>query len=87
MELRILQIIDDDDQQEPEERPELHSIELLLDYFIHEISCRNNFEFVQAVIRLFLKVIVFDNLSRGSISNTRLFCPSGMTNDKIWLSL
>ena len=28
----------------------------LLDYFIHELSCRNNFEFIQAVIRLFLKV-------------------------------
>lgn len=56
MELRMLQIIDDDDQQEPEKRPELVSIELLLDYFVHEISCRNNFEFVQAVIRLFLKI-------------------------------
>ena len=53
----MLQIIDDDDdQQEPDERPELFSIELLLDYFICEISCRNNFEFIQAVIRLFLKV-------------------------------
>ncbi|KAF3437268.1 hypothetical protein FNV43_RR20021 [Rhamnella rubrinervis] len=56
MELRMLQIIDDDDRQEPEKRPELFSIELLLDYLIHEISCRNNFEFVQAVIRLFLKI-------------------------------
>lgn len=56
MELRMLQIIDDDDQQEPEKRPELVSIELLLDYFVHEISSRNNFEFVQAVIRLFLKI-------------------------------
>ncbi|KAL5540737.1 hypothetical protein UlMin_044060, partial [Ulmus minor] len=55
MELRMLQIIDDEELQEPEKRPELLSIELLLDYFIHEISCRNNFEFVQAVIRLFLK--------------------------------
>ncbi|PON81318.1 Guanine nucleotide-binding protein, beta subunit [Trema orientale] len=56
MELRMLQIIDDDDQQEPEKRPELLSIELLLDYFVHEISCRNNFEFLQAVMRLFLKI-------------------------------
>lgn len=62
VELRMLQIIedddgdDDDDDQEPIKRPELHSIELLLDYFIHELSCRNNFEFLQAVIRLFLKV-------------------------------
>lgn len=56
MELRMLQIIDDDDDQEPDKRPELYSIELLLDYFIHEISCRNNFEFIQAVVRLFLKI-------------------------------
>ena len=56
MELRMLQIIDDEELQEPEKRLELLSIELLLDYFIHEISCRNNFEFVQAVVRLFLKV-------------------------------
>lgn len=52
----MLQIIDDADHQEPEKRPELISIELLLDYFIHEITCRNNFEFIQALIRLFLKV-------------------------------
>ncbi|KAK3221191.1 hypothetical protein Dsin_008216 [Dipteronia sinensis] len=58
MELRMLQIIDDDDDddQEFDKRPEFISIELLLDYFIHEISCRNNFEFLQAVIRLFLKI-------------------------------
>lgn len=56
MELRMLQIIDDGDQEELDKRPEFISIELLLDYFIHEISCRNNFEFIQAVIRLFLKV-------------------------------
>ncbi|PIA51851.1 hypothetical protein AQUCO_01000026v1 [Aquilegia coerulea] len=56
MDLRMLQIIDDEDQQEPEKRPELHCIELLLDYFIQEISSRNNFEFIQAVIRLFLKI-------------------------------
>lgn len=53
----MFQIIDDDDdQQEAEKRPELVSIEWLLDYFIHELSSRNNFEFLQAVIRLFLKV-------------------------------
>ncbi|KAJ4968592.1 hypothetical protein NE237_015293 [Protea cynaroides] len=56
MELRILQIIDDEDLQEPEKRPELYSIELLLDYFIHEISYRKDYEFIQAVIRLFLKI-------------------------------
>ncbi|XP_050218375.1 U3 small nucleolar RNA-associated protein 21 homolog [Mercurialis annua] len=59
MELRMLQIIDDDDdddQKELEKRAEFVAIELLLDYFIHEISCRNNFEFVQALIRLFLKI-------------------------------
>ena len=54
----MLQVIDDDDDddQEMDKRPELYFIELLLDYFEHEISCRNNFEFIQAVIRLFLKV-------------------------------
>ncbi|XP_027106936.1 U3 small nucleolar RNA-associated protein 21 homolog isoform X2 [Coffea arabica] len=58
MELRMLQVIDDDDDddQEMDKRPELYFIELLLDYFEHEISCRNNFEFIQAVIRLFLKI-------------------------------
>lgn len=57
MELRMLQIIDDDEVEESEEpRPELQSISLLLDYFIHELSCRNNFEFVQAVLKLFLKI-------------------------------
>ncbi|KAL5974223.1 hypothetical protein ACLOJK_030886 [Asimina triloba] len=56
MELRMLQIIDDEDLQELQQRPELHSIELLLDYFIHETASRNNFEFIQAVIRLFLKI-------------------------------
>lgn len=58
VELRMLQIIDDEDdeQQEPHRVPELFSIELLLDYFIHEISGRNNFEFVQALVRVFLKI-------------------------------
>lgn len=56
MELRMLQIIDDDDEQEPENRPELYILELVLEYLIHEISFRNNFEFIQALIRLFLKV-------------------------------
>ncbi|XP_004513123.1 U3 small nucleolar RNA-associated protein 21 homolog [Cicer arietinum] len=57
MELRMLQIIDDDDeQQEDGKRPELTWIEHLLDYFIFELSSRNNFEFLQAVIRLFLKI-------------------------------
>ncbi|XP_068656250.1 uncharacterized protein [Aristolochia californica] len=56
MELRMLQIVDDEVLQEPEERPELKAIGLLLDYFIHEISCQSNFEFIQAVIRLFLKI-------------------------------
>ncbi|XVE98879.1 hypothetical protein REPUB_Repub03eG0147200 [Reevesia pubescens] len=56
MELRMLQIIDDENQQELDRRPEMISIELLLDYFIYRISYRNNFEFIQAVIRLFLKI-------------------------------
>lgn len=56
MELRMLQIVDDIEQQELDKRPEFISIELLLDYFIHELSCRNDFEFIQAVVRLFLKI-------------------------------
>ncbi|GJM97875.1 hypothetical protein PR202_ga14835 [Eleusine coracana subsp. coracana] len=56
MELRMLQIIDDDESENMEDKPELQSILLLLDYFIHELSCRNNFEFVQAVLKLFLKI-------------------------------
>lgn len=56
MELRMLQVIDHVDLPEADKRPELYYIELLLDYFVHETSCRNNFEFIQALIRLFLKV-------------------------------
>ncbi|XP_078434530.1 transducin family protein / WD-40 repeat family protein [Wolffia australiana] len=56
LELRMLQIIDDEEIQRPEERPELRAIELLLDYFTNEISRKNNFEFVQAIMRLFLKI-------------------------------
>lgn len=54
----MLQIINDDDDEELElsKNPELVSLEMLLDYLIHEVSCKNNFEFVQAVVRLFLKV-------------------------------
>lgn len=67
MELRMLQIIDDGDQQDYK-KPELVSIEQLLDYFIHELSRKNNFEFLQAVIRLFLKVKKFF-LSMLSLTN------------------
>lgn len=56
MELRMLQIIDDDDEQEPENRPELLVLELVLEYLIHQVSHGNNFEFIQALIRLFLKI-------------------------------
>ena len=40
----MLQIIDEDNEQGPDTRPDLFPIELLLDYFIHETSFRNNFE-------------------------------------------
>lgn len=59
----MLQIIDDDDDDDDmeslDERSELESIGMLLDYFIHEVSSRNNFEFIQAVIKLFLKVCFY----------------------------
>ncbi|KAJ0968681.1 hypothetical protein J5N97_021558 [Dioscorea zingiberensis] len=56
VELRMLLIIDDIDLEKLDQMPELHSIALLLDYFIHEVSNMSNYEFVQAVIRLFLKI-------------------------------
>ncbi|MBA0825656.1 hypothetical protein Goarm_010585, partial [Gossypium armourianum] len=56
MELRMLQIIDDENLEDLDGKPEMISIELLLDYFVCEISYKNNFEFIQAVIRLFLKI-------------------------------
>lgn len=57
IELRMLEIIDEDAEEELIQRPEFISIGQLLDYLTHEITCRNNFEFMQAVMRLFLKVI------------------------------
>ncbi|CAA7054164.1 unnamed protein product [Microthlaspi erraticum] len=56
MELRMLEIIDEEAEEELIKRPEFISIGQLLDYFIKEITCRNNFEFMQAVVRLFLKI-------------------------------
>lgn len=59
IELRMLQIVDGEDEDEQpalEKRPELLLINHLLDYFIHEISCGKNFEFIQAVVKLFLKI-------------------------------
>ncbi|KAI4379695.1 hypothetical protein MLD38_005958 [Melastoma candidum] len=56
LELRMLQIIDDDDEEDGVDRPELQLIEMLLNYFIQEVSLQNDFEFVQALIRLFLKI-------------------------------
>ncbi|XP_073143979.1 U3 small nucleolar RNA-associated protein 21 homolog [Henckelia pumila] len=56
MELRMLQIIDDNDEPQTSNRSKMYSIELLLDYFIQELLCRKNFEFIQAVLRLFLKI-------------------------------
>uniref|UniRef100_A0A1J3JJC1 U3 small nucleolar RNA-associated protein 21-like protein n=1 Tax=Noccaea caerulescens TaxID=107243 RepID=A0A1J3JJC1_NOCCA len=56
MELRMLEIIDEDVEEEVIKRPEFISIGQLLDYFIKEITCRNNYEFMQAVVRLFLKI-------------------------------
>ncbi|KAH9300656.1 hypothetical protein KI387_012239, partial [Taxus chinensis] len=55
LELRMLQIIDNENITESEHAIELKGIGMLLDYFINEVVCNNNFEFVQALIRLFLK--------------------------------
>jgi len=56
MELRLLQIIDNENISETEHSVELQGRGMLLDYFVNEVSCNNNFEFVQALIRLFLKI-------------------------------
>eukprot|EP01018_Ginkgo_biloba_P020289 Gb_24979 [translate_table: standard] len=56
MELRMLQIVDNENIMENEHSEELQEIGMLLDYFIHEVSSKNNFEFIQALIRLFLKI-------------------------------
>lgn len=78
----MLQIIDDEDQQEPESRPEMELIELLMDYFIHELSFKNNFEFIQAVIRLFLKVL------HSNSSDTSLqFCFVVQLSENFYLCL
>lgn len=66
----MLHIIDDELLQEAGERPELHHIELLLGYFIQEITRRSNFEFVQAVVRLFLKV--YATLAANSLVNVEV---------------
>ncbi|XP_010541959.1 PREDICTED: U3 small nucleolar RNA-associated protein 21 homolog [Tarenaya hassleriana] len=56
MELRLLEIINEEAEEELVKKPEFISIEQLLDYFIEEIHSRNDFEFMQAVVRLFLKI-------------------------------
>uniref|UniRef100_A0A0D6QUZ2 Uncharacterized protein n=1 Tax=Araucaria cunninghamii TaxID=56994 RepID=A0A0D6QUZ2_ARACU len=56
LELRMLQIIDNGNITESEHGVELKGIGMLLDYFVYEVSRNNNFEFLQALIRLFLKI-------------------------------
>lgn len=56
VELRMLQIIDDEDNQMLDDTAEVKTIGFLLDYLVHELSCKNNFEFIQAVTKLFLKI-------------------------------
>ncbi|KAF3783671.1 transport protein Sec61 subunit beta [Nymphaea thermarum] len=61
LELRILQITDED-LENNDHTEEIHSIDLILDYFTHELSCSNNFEFIQAMIRLFfMRTMVIPN--------------------------
>ncbi|KAL2634137.1 hypothetical protein R1flu_005616 [Riccia fluitans] len=60
-EFRMLQIINDDeeedeDDEDVEQSKELVDIGLLLDFFAHEIKANREFEFLQALILLFLKV-------------------------------
>ena len=74
----MLQIIDDDVSENMEDKPELQDISLLLDFFIHELSCRNNFEFVQAVLKLFLKVYDLYIVQTGRKSLTVKFALRSM---------
>lgn len=58
-ELRILQIVNDedaDDDEGDEVLKELQDIALLMDFFIHQVASNTEFEFVQALVQLFLKV-------------------------------
>lgn len=70
MELRLLQIVDNENITETEHSVELQGIGMLRDYFVNEVSCNINFEFVQALIRLFLKIhgetIRCKGVARGS---------------------
>lgn len=55
----MLRIIDEE-SEDLEQGPDLQCIWLLLDYFSHEISFRNIFDFVQAILKLFLAVYWLD---------------------------
>jgi len=66
----MLEIIDEDVEEELIKRPEFILIGQLLDYFINEVSCKNDFEFMQAVVKLFLKVNVnfISSITKESVS-------------------
>ncbi|CAM6100981.1 unnamed protein product [Calypogeia fissa] len=59
-ELRILQIIDDDDDEHDDDNEsqskELLDIARLMDFFTHQMAANTDFEFLQAVVQLFLKI-------------------------------
>ncbi|BBN05516.1 U3 small nucleolar RNA-associated protein 21 [Marchantia polymorpha subsp. ruderalis] len=58
-EFRMLQLVDEEDENEDEDgerSKELVDIGLLMDFFAHETKANKEFEFLQALIQLFLKV-------------------------------
>lgn len=59
-EFRMLQLVDEEDENEDEDgerSKELVDIGLLMDFFAHETKANKEFEFLQALIQLFLKVM------------------------------
>jgi hypothetical protein len=53
-EFRIMEIVDDDIDSRSQE---LQDIGMVLDFLLAELKSNNNFEFIQALMQLFLEVI------------------------------
>ncbi|KAJ7294300.1 hypothetical protein O6H91_Y267700 [Diphasiastrum complanatum] len=55
-ELRILQIVDEDEFAEDARSPQIDDINLLMEFLLEGIASNNNFEFLQAFLQIFLKI-------------------------------
>jgi hypothetical protein len=53
-EFRVMEIVDDDIDSQSQE---LQDIGMVLDFLLAELKSNNNFEFIQALMQLFLEVI------------------------------